>query len=429
MEKKLKFVLAICLILLFTTSTAMAQPQSIPNGPWLQPEQYVNLSTLYQPDTLNEKLHQIADQAVEGRMELELIGSSAGFEWPMYVVKFGSADEDKAKILIDSQIHGNEPLGTEALVEMIQNLATSHSNEVKEILDNVVVWVIPMLNRDGATIFERDTETYRGDAQTRQNVQDWTPEEWGLSPDCDAPWYHRDETTRGTPGYDINRDANPYLYFDLDRLQDQHSPCDPLQNWGGQPGFYVTPEARALRNTFRELMPDVYINHHHRGSNVVSEDDNSRVFLQIYAQFVPLDRVDTIVDEGVEYSNSLSEESLELSKKVNALVYEKLQKGKGKSNSPFSTITKYPRVEDYYGGEGLPGTTLASFSMNGAAVMLYEVSAIGQKKNGMLIKQSYIGIWETLLGLATGEIYDVDPDVYDAIPEAGPRIGNPRPRI
>jgi hypothetical protein len=421
MEKKLKLVLAICLILLFSTFTAMAEPQSIPNGPWLQPDQYVNLSSLFQPDTLNEKLHQIADQAVEGRMELEMIGSSAGFEWPIYVVKFGSPDEDKAKILIDSQIHGGEPLGTEALVEMIKKLATSNSREVKEILDNVVVWVIPMLNRDGATIFERET----GQAQTRQNVQDWTPEEWGLPDDCSAPWYHRDETARGTPGYDINRDAHPHLFFDLDRLQDQHSPCNPDQNWGGQPGFYVTPAARALRNTFRRLMPDVYINHHHRGSNVISEDDNQRVFLQIYAQFVPLDRVDTIIDGGEEYSYSLSEESLELSKKVNALVYQKLQRG----NSPFSAITKYPRVEDYYGGEGLPGTTLASFSMNGAAVMLYEVSAIGQKMNGMRIRQSYIGIWETLLGLATGEIYEVDPDSYDAIPEAGPRIGNPGPRL
>ena len=89
MEKKIKLVLAIGLIFLLSTVTAMAEPQSIPNGPWLQPEQYVNLSTLFQPDTLNEKLHQIADQAVEGRMELEMIGSSAGFEWPMYLVKFG----------------------------------------------------------------------------------------------------------------------------------------------------------------------------------------------------------------------------------------------------------------------------------------------------------------------------------------------------
>ena len=425
MKKKVNWALTVFLFLLFSASIAMAKPQSVPNGPWIQPEQYVNLSSLYQPDTLEEKLYQIEDQALEGRMEVEVIGSSAGFQWPIHVVKFGSEDEDKAKVLIDSQIHGNEPLGTEALVEMIKRLATSNSQEVNEILENVVVWFVPMFNRDGATIFERTTDNYRGQAQTRQNIQDWTPEEWGLPSDCDAPWYHRDVTTRGTSGYDINRDAHPHLFFDLSEHQDQHSPCDPDQNWGGQPGFYVTPEARALRNTFRKLMPDVYINHHHRGSNIISEDDNQRVFLQIYAQFVPLGRTDTITDDGEEYSYSLSVGSLELSKKVNALVYQKLQKG----NSPFSAITKYPRVEDYYGGWGLPGTTLASFSMNDAAVMLYEVSAIGQKMNGMLIRQSYIGIWETLLGLATGEIYDVDPAIYDAIPEAGPRISNPRPRL
>lgn len=428
MKKRINLGLAIALILAVSISIAMAQPQSIPNGPWLQPDQYVNLSSLLQPDTLEEKLQQIADKAIEGRMELEMIGSSAGFEWPIYVVKFGSPDQNKAKVLIDSQIHGNEPLGTEALVDMIKTLATSNSREVKNILDNVVVWFIPMLNRDGATIFEMETETYRGDAQTRQNMQFWTPEEWGLSEQCPAPWYYRELTTRGTPGYDINRDAHPHLPFDLSMHQTQHSPCDPDQNWGGQPGFYVTPEARALRDAFQELMPDVYINHHHRGSNVISEDDNQRVFLHIYAQFVPLDRVDTIEDDGITHSYSLSEESLRLSKQVNALVYQKLQKG----NSPFSAITKYPKVEDYYGGEGLPGTTLASFSMNGAAVMLYEVSAIGQKMNGMLIRQSHIGIWETLLGFASGEIYTVDPAIYDAIPEAGPRISNPqgsKPRI
>jgi hypothetical protein len=144
--------------------------------------------------------------------------------------------------------------------------------------------------------------------------------------------------------------------------------------------------------------------------------------LQIYAQFVPLDRVDTIIDDGVEYTYSLTEESLKLSKQVNALVWQSLQMG----TSPFAAITKYPRVEDYYGGEGLPGTTLAAHSMNGAAVMLYETTAIGQKMNGFLTQQSLIGLWATLRGLATGEVYEIDPDIYDAIPEAGPRLSNPR---
>lgn len=418
MRKRISVFLVVCLVLAFSVSAAIANPSSVPNGPWIQPEQYVNLSSLLQPEDVEKKLFEIEKRS-KGRMKVELLGYSAGYNWPIYVAKFGEADENKAKILIDSQIHGNEPLGTEAILEMIQTLATSGSKDVKEILDNVVVWFIPMLNPDGATIFEREGI---GQAQTRQNIQAWTPEEWGLPAGTRRPWYNVLRTTRGTPGYDINRDAHPHLAFDLNKHKDQHSPADLAQNWGGMPGFWVTPEGRALRDAFQELMPDVYINHHHRGSNVMSEDDNTRCFLQIYAQFVPLDRVDTIVDDGVEYSYTLTEESLRRSKQVNALVYEKLQKG----NSPFAAITKYPRVEDYYDGAGLPGTMLAAFSMNNAAVMLYETTAIGQKMNGMLTRQSLIGIWETLRGLATGEIYDIDPAIYDAIPDDGPRATNPR---
>lgn len=418
MRKRISLVLIMCLALTLSVSMAVANPQSIPNGPWIQPEQNVSLSSLLQPEDVENKLLDIEERS-KGRLEVELLGHSAGYNWPIYVAKFGEPDENKVKILIDSQIHGNEPLGTEAILQLIETLATSDSKDVKNILDNVVVWFVPMLNPDGATIFEREGH---GDSQTRQNIQWWTPEEWGLLTDTPAPWYHRANTLRGTPGYDINRDAHPYLLFDLAKHKDQHSPAVSSQNWGGMPGFWVTPEARALRDAFHALSPDVYINHHHRGSNVVSVDDPARCFLQIYAQFVPLGRVDTIVDNGVEYSYTLSEESLRLSKQINALVYQKLQMG----NSPFSSITKYPRVENYYGGAGLPGTMLASFSMNGAAVMLYETTSIGQKMNGMLTKQSLIGIWETLLGLATGDVYEIDPNIYDAIPEAGPRITNPR---
>ena len=423
MRKKISLTLVFLMIFVMFGSYALANPQSIPNGPWIQPNQNVSLSSLLQPEDVEQRLLDIESRS-KGRMETEIIGYSSGYEWPIYVAKFGDADSDNPKILIDTQIHGNEPLGTEAAMHLIQTLATSGNKEVRDILDNVTVWFIPMLNPDGATIFE--IEDY-GDAQTRQNIQYWTPEEWGLDADTPAPWYHNSNTWRGTPGYDINRDAHPHLNFDLANHSDQHSPC--LINLGSQPGFYVTPEARALRDTFKELKPDLYINHHHRGSNIESEENPELTTLQILAQFVPLDRVDTIVDNGETYTYTLTEESLDLSRQVNALVYQKLQKG----NSPFGQITKYPRVEEFYGGYGLPGTTLGSFSMNDAAVMLYETRGqstrdTGQKANGQYIRQSLDGIYETILGFATGEVYEIDPSFYeDEIPEAGPRITNPTP--
>ena len=73
----------------------------------------------------------------------------------------------------------------------------------------------------------------------------------------------------------------------------------------------------------------------------------------------------------------------------------------------------------------LPGTTLGAFSLNDSGIMLYEIRTAKQKSSGMLIKQTEIGVMETLKGLADGSVFDVDPDLYDEIPPAGPRIGNP----
>jgi len=87
-------------------------------------------------------------------------------------------------------------------------------------------------------------------------------------------------------------------------------------------------------------------------------------------------------------------------------------------NSPFTGIQRYPHVD-------LPGTTLGTFSLNGSAIMLYEVRTARQKSNGMLTKQIVIGLMETLKGLADESVFYVDPDDYDAIPPNGPRIGNP----
>jgi hypothetical protein len=86
--------------------------------------------------------------------------------------------------------------------------------------------------------------------------------------------------------------------------------------------------------------------------------------------------------------------------------------------SPFTNIQRYPDVN-------LPGTALGSFSLNGSAIMLYEVRTAKQKSSGMLTKQVIIGLMETLKGLADGSISIVDPADYDEILPNGPRIRNP----
>ncbi len=396
--------------LFFTTAMpAFAESQSKPNGPWIQPGQETKLERFMDPEDLHKKLEQIEDRAREGRMELEVVGHSARDEYPIYVAKFGEADTDNPKVFLQTQIHGDEQGGTEAAIDLIQQLATSNNQDIRTILDNVTVWIVPMLNPDGAQIIERE----EGQAKQRRNFQEWTPEEWGLSADAPAPWYHGTDWASGELGYDVNRDFHPDLSFELNEEN-----TDLLPGVGSEPGFFVSPEARASRDVFEELQPDLFIDHHHRYSNTVSEDDDRLNTLQLIAQVVDEDNV--VSYDGQDYQ--VSEESLELSKQVNSYVYQALQKG----NSPFGAVSRYPDVN-------LPGTALGSYSMNDAAIMLYETRGqqhpnghTGQKSSGMLIKQSYIGLYETLLGLANGEVFEVDPAFYDnEIPTDSPSIGRP----
>ena len=67
---------------------AYADPQSIPNGPWLNPGQTVQKAALTENVDLGPKLEQIAARS-KGRMELEVAGHSAG-GWPIHLARFGA---------------------------------------------------------------------------------------------------------------------------------------------------------------------------------------------------------------------------------------------------------------------------------------------------------------------------------------------------
>jgi hypothetical protein len=392
-----KLVLFILLASMLLAGPALAQttpppdnPQSIPNGPWIQPNQEVKYERLMSNEELYSKLFDIEARS-KGRMKVELAGYSGG-GYPIYVVKFGAVEPGKLKILVESQIHGGEPLGTESIVNMMQHLATSSNKDVLDVLAKETIWFIPRLNPDGAA------HTVDGALRPRrQNHLTWNPAEWGLPTTASAPWYYSSRIV--PPGYDINRDFSPDLDFVLGPAN-----AGLLPGRSELPGFYVTPEARAVRDVFKAMHPDVFIDLHHRGSNTVSETDNSLCTLQIIAEV-------TQSKDGFPMDPAV----LNFSKQINAYVYLKLNE---KGNSPFTGITRYPDVD-------LPGTALGSFTLNGAAIMLYEVRGVAQKSNGLLIEQSLVGLWETFKGLADGSVYQVDPAIYDQIPPNGPRISDP----
>ena len=375
---------------------AYADPQSIPNGPWLQPEQTVQKVALTPNVDLGPKLEQIAARS-NGRMEVEVAGHSAT-GWPIHLARFGSPGGGKLPLLIQTQIHGGEPLGTEVVLHLMQMLATSSHPTVREVLDRLAVWFIPRLNMDGADF--RDETGFL--VQRRQNTQPWTPEEWGLDAATPAPWYlPRNLLQPGrTPGYDINRDFSPDLVF---RLQPGDEALLPSES--ELPGFYVTPEARTSAAVFQRMRPTFFIDHHHRGSNTQTETDNGLTTLQVVG----------IVTEGLP-EFPLDPAARDRGFRANVLVWDTLR---SMGTSPFGGITRYPDVE-------LPGTALGSYALNGAGIMLYEVRSAAQKSMGMLVRQSLIGMGATLEAFAFTTIDSVDPTRYFDIPPAGPSIGNPR---
>ena len=87
----------------------------------------------------------------EAIFEVTQIGTSEK-ETPIYKLKIGAGEK---KILIWSQMHGNESTGTKALFDLFNCFLTTSENEVKTILEACTLVFIPMLNPDGAEAYTR----------------------------------------------------------------------------------------------------------------------------------------------------------------------------------------------------------------------------------------------------------------------------------
>jgi len=457
-KKKLVKVLGVALMSTMLLSTvAVAGPQSKPNGPYVEVEQNLSLQSFMSNDQLYSKLQQLELRS-NGKMKLDIAGYSDAMNgdlmeqsgYPLYVVKFGDADPNKKKVLITSQIHGNEPIGTEAIIELVQTFL-SESKEVNEILENVTVWFMPRINPDGAANLYQD-KLY----PVRYTHQTWDPEEIGLPEGTKAPWNYNLGTERaqanngqinyGIPGYDENRDYNPNLDFRIEKYveaRDEQKVIDALNdtsyyvkdengnyitdengnrvrhtglNSSDYGGFYVTPEARIVTEVFKELDPDVYFDLHHRGFNTLTAEDDRSVPIQIAAVVA-----DPYVDPFTGKSYEVDDDVLTLGKQINVLGYQSLQKG----NSSFGAIQKYPDVN-------LPGTSLGAFALNDTAIMLIEVKGqsqtLGQKQSGMLTQTVKIPVYEILKGLGDGSVNDINPNLYNDIPVSANGIKDPSVR-
>ena len=108
-------------------------------------------------DALGKKLH------------IETIGVSV-LNAPIYAVKIGSGPK---KILMWSQMHGNESTTTKAVFDILNTLVSGKAS-VAPILSACTIYIIPILNPDGAEAY---TRVNANDVDLNRDAQDRTQPE------------------------------------------------------------------------------------------------------------------------------------------------------------------------------------------------------------------------------------------------------------
>ena len=87
--------------------------------------------------------------------QIEEQGKSVGGK-KIYSVQFGSG---KTKILMWSQMHGNETTTTKAILDLFQSFSkVGNQSFFQEITTNCTILIIPILNPDGAIAYSRENK-------------------------------------------------------------------------------------------------------------------------------------------------------------------------------------------------------------------------------------------------------------------------------
>ena len=114
-----------------------------------------------QIDVIKENLSSLSDARITNDREAKkIIDSLPAIAWMAY------------------SIHGNETSGSDAALGLIYHLIASNDSEVKNLLDNMIVIVDPVMNPDGRSRFTKSLEQYRGtapnyDDQSLIHTGDW----------------------------------------------------------------------------------------------------------------------------------------------------------------------------------------------------------------------------------------------------------------
>lgn len=342
-----------------------------------------------------QKALQQIEKSSKGNVVVEVVGqSNRGRD--IYKATVGTG---KKVILIESEIHGNEKTGTEAVLNLLKSIGSSNSPESKKIRDEVTLVFLPKMNPDASEMDKRRNdmtweEMLASFPQLNGAAPAWNYLNRGISQMYD---YSKN------PGFDVNRDFNPDLNY-VPQAKD-------FPGNSSSPGWFITPEAQTVRDVYKSLQEeygkvDVFVDLHHQGMYYV-EGTADEVTLSLSAQFVP----DPNTSAGAKYAQYKDAYNYDFSRQLNLAAYNELQ---SYGNSPFKNITLYSQ------GLDLPGTALGTFALNGSGTVLFEVTGqthtMGQEKKGQLVKAVERGLSGIIHAVADGSVENLNPEDYEKIP-------------
>jgi hypothetical protein len=213
--KKYIGISALLVIMLvgFNLPAMAGNAKIIPGGPFVPPNQEVNLSAIMTFDEVEAELLKMEKRS-KGLLQVDIADYTQEGR-PLYIAKMGWGE---TRMWIQGRIHGNEPYGNDVCLELIKSLLNSD----RKILEEISFFIIPSYNPDGSERF------WRGNA---------TPTRW-------------------------DDDGNPISGVDLNR------------NWWRTDGNdYSEIESQAFYWAWADFKPHYAIDIHHQGTYFV-EDEN-----------------------------------------------------------------------------------------------------------------------------------------------------------
>lgn len=355
---------------LVLASTAVAEPQSTPNGPW-EGANDANLAALHGYDQLWATLEQIESRA-KGAFDLSPapLTSNTGREIPVVTIGDGPTS-----VMFVANQHGNEYVVSEAMISIVRSLAGS-SPTAEAIRDALTVTIVPRVNVDGfdADVFDLSGRT--------------------------TPWRQNFDTTCTTAcafyqngrGYDINR------YHSYGASAYDHPYIE------GEDALNPVPEAVAMRLLWDERQPELVMDFHHQGSYV---DDAGRL---ITGSIMWPNAEDEAAALGI--SDEFAE-TVELSKRAVSVVLTELDQ------YGFANITRYPSTET-------PGIARNAYGLLGSASVLFEMRGdIGPKSKGYIAKTAERAGMAVLEAVADGSWTTASLEPVEQIRERGEFITDP----